>query len=101
MTKHLTKPIRAIHFRANLAGLCPIVLAFLMTVGSQGSAKGVGREASIDILSKGQILVTNVANRTAEYHVIYKGEFYYCKSWDDNAEYRANLRCVDNNPKDE
>ena len=92
MTKHLTKTIRAIHFLA---------LAFLMTVGTQGSADIVKYEYAIDILSKGQILATNVVNRTAEYHVIYKGEFYYCKSWDDNAEYRANLRCVDNNPKDE
>ena len=34
MTKHLTKPIRAIHF---------MVLAFLMTIGSQVSAAEISK----------------------------------------------------------
>ena len=91
MTKHLPKPIRAIHL---------MVLALLMTIGTQGSAKGVGREASINILSKGQIFVTHVKeNGWAEYHVIYKGDFYWCTSWEYHG--RAKVGCVDNNPRDE
>ena len=76
-----------------------IFLAFLMTIGTQVSAKVVGREASIDILSKGQILVTYVEEDRAKYHVIYKGDFYWCVSWEYDG--RAKVGCVDNNPKDE
>ena len=91
---------QAIHFRAKLAGLCPVVLSLLMTIGTQGSAKGVGREASINILSKGQILVTHIKeNGSAEYHVIYKGDFYWCTSWGYDG--RATLGCLDTNPRDE
>ena len=82
------------------AWLCPMVLAFLMTVGTQGSAKGVGREASIDILSKGQILVTNVKeNGWAYYHVIYKGDFFVCTSYQYDG--RAKVGCVDGKSIDE
>ena len=85
MTSHLIKPIRAIHF---------LVLAFLMTIGTQVSAKSVGREASIDILSKGQILVTRTNEYDgAEYHVIYKNEFYWCTSFLIDRE--AKVYCYD------
>ena len=79
-----------------------IFLAFLMTIGTQVSAKGVKREASIDILSKGQILVTRInEDGWGEYHVIYRGEFYWCKSnWFINGA-QSWVRCVDGESKDE
>ena len=93
MTSHLIKPIRAIHF---------LVLAFLMTIGTQVSAKSVGREASIDILSKGQILVTHINKHgEAEYHVIYKNEFYWCFSYEVRSDLKAKVHCVDGKSRDE
>ena len=40
MTKHLTKPIRAIHF---------MVLAFLMTIGTQGGAEEIRLSCKADM----------------------------------------------------
>ena len=75
-----------------------IILALLMTIGTQVSAELVTYKKAILILSNGKMLMSLVKGNSVEYHIIYDDDFYWCHSY--LADEKAHLYCVNNRSVD-